>query len=62
VLPHGITANARVWDPIAEALADRYRVVAVDQRGHGLSEVPQGGYGAEEFARDIRALIEDLDS
>jgi 2-(acetamidomethylene)succinate hydrolase len=62
MLLHGITANARVWDPIAEALADRYRVVAVDQRGHGLSESPERGYGAEEFAQDIRALVEDLDS
>lgn len=62
MLLHGITANARVWDPIAEALADRYRVVAVDQRGHGLSESPESGYGAEEFAQDVRALVEDLDS
>jgi 2-(acetamidomethylene)succinate hydrolase len=61
VLLHGITANARVWDPVAEALAGRYRVVAVDQRGHGLSETPAGGYGADEFAHDVQALVEDLD-
>ena len=61
VLLHGITANARVWDPVAEALAGRYRVVAVDQRGHGVSETPDRGYGADEFAHDVQALVEDLD-
>jgi 2-(acetamidomethylene)succinate hydrolase len=61
LLLHGITANARVWDPVAEALAGRYRVVAVDQRGHGQSEAPERGYGADEFARDVQALVEDLD-
>src|SRR5262245_46688680 len=62
VLLHGITASARVWDPVAERLAARYRVVAVDQRGHGLSEAPEHGYGADEFAHDVQALVEDLDS
>ena len=61
MLLHGITANARVWDPVAEALAGRYRVVAVDQRGHGVSETPDCGHGADEFADDVQALVEDLD-
>ncbi len=32
---HGLGASRRGWARIAEALADRYRVVAYDQRGHG---------------------------
>ncbi|MDP3768967.1 MAG: alpha/beta fold hydrolase, partial [Dehalococcoidia bacterium] len=54
VLLHGITANACVWDPIALRLAERYHVVAVDQRGHGQSDKPEAGYAAADFVADIR--------
>ena len=60
VLLHGITANARVWDPVAERLARRFHVVAVDQRGHGLSDAPAEGYGPADFAADVRALVDAL--
>lgn len=60
VLLHGITANACVWDPFALRLAERYRVVAVDQRGHGQSDKPEAGYAATDFVADIRALVEDI--
>jgi len=35
VLLHGFTGHARSWDTFAEAMTDRYRVLALDQRGHG---------------------------
>jgi pimeloyl-ACP methyl ester carboxylesterase len=38
ILLHGFTAHARVWDTIAQALQDRYYVLALDQRGHGETE------------------------
>jgi 2-(acetamidomethylene)succinate hydrolase len=61
VFLHGITANARVWDPVVEHLADRFRCIAVDQRGHGRSAKPNGdGYLAENYARDVADLIADL--
>jgi 2-(acetamidomethylene)succinate hydrolase len=59
-LLHGVTAHHRVWAPIAEALAQHVRVIAVDQRGHGHSSKPETGYAAEDFAGDIRGLIETL--
>lgn len=63
ILLHGITANGRVWDRVAEGLAHRFRCVAVDQRGHGRSAKPAGGaYRAGDFAADVIALIEDLDA
>jgi 2-succinyl-6-hydroxy-2,4-cyclohexadiene-1-carboxylate synthase len=37
VLVHGFTQTARSWDPLAEHLADRHEVVAVDAPGHGGS-------------------------
>ena len=34
---HGVTSHGRHFRPLAERLADRYHVVALDQRGHGNS-------------------------
>lgn len=59
-LLHGVTANHRVWAPIAEALAPRARVISIDQRGHGNSSKPETGYAAEDYAADIRGLVELL--
>lgn len=59
-LLHGVTAHHRVWTPIAHALAQHVRVISVDQRGHGHSSKPETGYAAEDFAGDIRGLIETL--
>ncbi|MDA0351913.1 MAG: alpha/beta fold hydrolase [Chloroflexi bacterium] len=35
LLLHGYTGHARSWDAFAELMTDRYRVIALDQRGHG---------------------------
>lgn len=60
VFLHGITANGRVWDPVVEKLSHRYSCVAVDQRGHGVSDKPESGYSHIEFSDDIRKLAEYL--
>jgi pimeloyl-ACP methyl ester carboxylesterase len=58
---HGGSANAHVWDFIALGLASRYRVVALDQRGHGDSEWdPAGRYDRETYLGDIEATIRHL--
>lgn len=62
VFMHGITANAAVWDPVLSDLADTFRVVSMDQRGHGRSDKPDHGYGAQDYARDSIALVESLDA
>ena len=53
---HGITANRRVWDPVIEILSSRYTCIAVDQRGHGLSDKPETGYSDLDFSDDVRGL------
>jgi len=60
LLFHGVTANHRVWAPIQAALSERYRVIAVDQRGHGNSGKPASGYSASDYSDDIRELVERL--
>ena len=61
VLLHATGFLAALWRPIADRLASRFRVVAVDQRGHGDSGKPRDGYRFEAFAADLQRLIEALE-
>ncbi len=61
VLLHGYTGHARSWDAFAEAMTDRYRVLALDQRGHGESGwAGAGHYGIEDMTEDLRAFVAAL--
>ena len=59
VLVHGITESRHAWDPVLAGLASRWRVTAVDVRGHGESErrVP---YDAVTFASDLATMVQTL--
>lgn len=48
------------WRKVMPALARRYRVIAVDMRGQGASEKPQGGFDKKTMAKDIRELVRHL--
>lgn len=61
VLLHGITLRHDVWAPQLRELADRYRVIAVDLRGHGESTAGSDGYGLPRLADDLASLLEALD-
>ncbi|MCU1499787.1 MAG: putative hydrolase or acyltransferase of alpha/beta superfamily, partial [Acidimicrobiales bacterium] len=61
VLLHGITLRSDVWAPQFHQLADRYRVVAVDLRGHGGSRAGSDGFGLPRLAGDLAAVLEELD-
>ncbi|MGW0245801.1 alpha/beta fold hydrolase [Nocardia goodfellowii] len=58
VLVHGWAANLRCWGAAADELAERYRVIALDLRGHGHSDVPSAGYDdPKNWAADIAAVL-----
>jgi esterase len=60
VMLHGLGGHARTWDHTAAALADQYRVLAVDQRGHGDTDwAPQ--YGLGPMAKDLLGFMDALD-
>lgn len=61
LLIHGITLQAGIWAPQLHGLADRYRVVAVDVRGHGRSRAGRDGFGRRIAAQDVATVLEDLD-
>ncbi|HLI66374.1 MAG TPA: alpha/beta hydrolase [Caulobacteraceae bacterium] len=61
VLLHGFTGHARSWDAFAEAMSDRYRILALDQRGHGETAwAPADRYGTDEMAEDLVAFVAAL--
>lgn len=61
LLVHGLASNARLWDGVGADLARRgHPVVAVDQRGHGLSSKPDDGYDFETMTRDLYRLMTRL--
>ena len=61
LLVHGITLQAGVWAPQFHLLADRYRVLAMDVRGHGLSVAGSDGFGRKVAARDIKTVLDHFD-
>lgn len=58
---HGITANSATFTPMMAQLSGRFTTIAVDQRGHGLSDKPESGYEADDYADDIASLVRTLD-
>jgi pimeloyl-ACP methyl ester carboxylesterase len=61
VLVHGSWGDGASWDLVAPALAQRFRVLIYDRRGHSRSERPPTQGSTEEDVDDLAALIEHLD-
>ena len=60
LLVHGWPENWYAWRLLMPALARDFEVVAVDQRGMGLSDKPRGGYDTGTLADDLVALMDAL--
>jgi len=61
VLLHGWLCNQDLFRTQVDGLRDRRRVVTMDLRGHGRSEVPAFGYRISRLAADVRELLSVLD-
>ncbi|MHB1739428.1 MAG: alpha/beta fold hydrolase [Actinomycetes bacterium] len=57
VFVHGITEDRRAWDPVVPLLADRFRCLRLDLRGHGESP-PAEDYSALAMASDIAEVVQ----
>ena len=58
VLLHGLASSCHIWDLVAPQLAEDFSVIAVDQRGHGLSDKPESGYDFASVGRDLLGVIQ----
>jgi len=62
VLLHGLACGKRMWFHQILALRNRFRVIAYDQRGHGLTDAPAVAtdYSAGHLARDLVGVLDAL--
>ncbi|MBP8294481.1 MAG: alpha/beta hydrolase [Burkholderiales bacterium] len=62
ILVHGFNKNRRFWWDWIPALARHYRLISLDQRGHGESSLPPQDFvmGLEPFADDLVAVLDKL--
>ncbi len=58
LLVHGLSNTAWSWAPVARRVAATRRVVAMDLRGHGLSDSPTDPYTGDVLAGDVVAVAE----
>ncbi|HEX3431890.1 MAG TPA: alpha/beta hydrolase [Rhizomicrobium sp.] len=60
VLLHGGLANANYWGNQVPALAQQYRTIVMDSRGHGRSSRNAEPFGYDLMASDVLALLDYL--
>ena len=61
VFSHATGFHAWLWLPYARRFTRRFRVFALDHRGHGESDKPATGYRWEQFGIDFAGFLEALD-
>ncbi len=61
VMLHGWPQHWYMWRHLIPRLAQRYRVICPDLRGHGWSDAPASGYEKETLAADIAGLLDVLE-
>jgi pimeloyl-ACP methyl ester carboxylesterase len=60
LLIHGMAGSSATWRAIIPQLSKKYRVIAPDLLGHGMSAKPRGDYSLGAFAVFLRDLLDEL--
>ena len=60
ILSNSLGTNIGMWDAQVPVLAQHFRVVRYDRRGHGQSGAPGGPYSMEMLGRDVLAIMDGL--
>ncbi len=61
LLLHGFSNEAHIWDDFAPSVAEHYRVIALDWRGHGDSDHhAEAAYDYDDHVRDLEAVFQHL--
>ncbi len=60
VLVHGVSMSRRFFERNLDALAERFRVVNIDLRGHGESPPHEGGHTVAQYGRDLHEAMRQL--
>lgn len=57
---HFSGANLMMWQRVVPYFQDQFRVILVDLRGHGKSDVPDSGYHMDVMAQDVIGVMDHL--
>ena len=60
VFSNSLGTDFRIWDEVAAKLAQNYRIIRYDKRGHGLSEATPAPYTMVDHVDDLAALLNHL--
>lgn len=60
VFLNSLGSDLRIWADVADRLRERFEILLVDKRGHGLSETTPGPYSIALLAEDLTALLDTL--
>lgn len=60
VLLHGFMESLKIWDKIAEVLAESFRVISIDLPGHGKSSIIADTHPMELMAEEVKNILEIL--
>ncbi|MPZ11872.1 MAG: 3-oxoadipate enol-lactonase [Kiloniellaceae bacterium] len=60
VFSNSLGTDFRIWDDVVARLAERFRIVLYDKRGHGLSEIDKPPYSIAEHVGDLAALLDEF--
>lgn len=58
VLAHSLGSDHQMWAPQIDALKNQYFIIAIDNLGHGDSDVPAGDYSVDDFAHAVIAVAD----
>ena len=58
---NSLATNLSMWDPQAADFRGSFRLLRYDQRGHGATEAPAGGYTYPQLVADAVALLDALE-
>ncbi len=62
LLLHGFLSHARTWSSLADHIQPDYHVMALDQRGHGISDwAGNGAYSIDDHFADLAGFVDHLD-
>jgi len=60
VFSNSLGTDYRTWDRLADLLANRFRIVRYDKRGHGLSQATPAPYRIDDHVSDLAGLLDHL--
>jgi esterase len=60
VFLHGLMGSGTNWRKITPGFVGDFQILLFDQRGHGRSFQPLSGYSPEDYASDIKKIVDEL--